>query len=93
VNPNAKRVLIEKGCWRSDYHSKSVDEVMGMDFDLVITVCDSARESCPIFPKRTEVIHIGFEDPDGKPYEEFQKLWTEMENRLIRYLERIADAR
>ncbi len=72
VNPNAERVLKEMGDWRDTYFSKSVDEVQDIDFDLVITVCDGAREECPTFPAK-KVVHIGFEDPDGKEYPAFVK--------------------
>ncbi|BCD59298.1 MULTISPECIES: arsenate reductase ArsC [unclassified Nitratiruptor] len=83
VNENAKRVLIKEGAWSDSYHSKSIDEVMDEDFDLVVTVCDNAKESCPVFPKRTKVVHVGFEDPDGKPYEAFENLAKEMKQRLF----------
>jgi arsenate reductase len=83
VNANAKKVLQNEGAWRDSYHSKSIDEVMDEDFDLVVTVCDNAKESCPVFPKKTKVIHVGFEDPDGKPYEAFEVLAQEMKQRLF----------
>lgn len=73
VNPNAKKVLEANGLWRDDYHSKTLDKVLDIEFDLVVTVCDNAMESCPIFPKNTKVIHIGYEDPDGKEYSAFEK--------------------
>lgn len=73
VNPHAKKVLQEGGLWDDKYHSKTLDKVIDTEFDLVVTVCDNAMESCPIFPKDTKVIHIGYEDPDGKPYSEFLK--------------------
>ncbi len=73
VNPNAKKVLEENGLWDDKYHSKTIDKVMDTEFDLVVTVCDNAMESCPIFPKDTRVIHVGYEDPDGKNYSAFEK--------------------
>ncbi len=82
VNPNAKRVLEEAGEWRETYHSKNLDEVLDIDFDLVVTVCDSAKESCPMFPKPVKKIHVGFVDPDGKEFEEFQKRYQEIKNEL-----------
>ena len=68
VNPNAKKVLQENGIWKDSYHSKNLDEVMDIDFDLVITVCNNAKENCPIFPKKVKTIHLPFDDPDGKEY-------------------------
>ena len=73
VNPNAKKILQENNLWDEKYHSKTIDKVMDTEFDLVVTVCDNAMESCPIFPKDTKVIHVGYEDPDGKNYSAFEK--------------------
>jgi len=83
VNPNAKRVLEANGAWRDEYHSKTIEEILHVDFDLVVTVCDNAKESCPIFPKQAKVIHVGFVDPDGKEYEEFIKTYNEIETTLL----------
>jgi arsenate reductase len=82
VNPNAKRVLEENGIW-GEFYSKSIDEVKDIDFDLVVTVCDNAKEKCPVFPKKTKTIHIPFEDPDGKRYEEFVKTYSEIRSKLL----------
>ena len=89
VNANAKKVLEANGIWKSSYHSKTLDEVIDEDFDLVITVCDNAKESCPVFPKAVEVVHIGFEDPDGKDYSEFEKTYKEIEERLLPFVEKL----
>ncbi len=83
VNENAKKVLMKEGAWDENYHSKDIDEVMDIDFDLVVTVCDNAKETCPTFPKKVKTIHIGFVDPDGKGYEEFEKLVEEMKKELL----------
>ena len=63
LNPNAVKVMAEAGVDISSHHSKHLDEVKDIDFDYVITVCDNAHESCPMFPGKTKVIHVGFEDP------------------------------
>lgn len=73
VNPHAKKLLQDKGLWDEKYHSKTLDKVIDIDFDLVVTVCDNALESCPVFPKNTKVIHVGYEDPDGKNFSAFEK--------------------
>lgn len=83
VNENAKKILKQNNCWDDTYHSKVIEEVMDIDYDLVVTVCDNANESCPIFPKKTKVIHIGFEDPDGKEFVEFEKTYQEIQKVLI----------
>lgn len=73
VNPDARKVLEANNLWKNEYHSKKLDKVIDEDFDLVVTVCDNAMESCPVFPKQTKVIHVGYEDPDGKKYSAFEK--------------------
>ena len=83
VNPNAKRVLEENGCWDDNYHSKHLDTLIDEDFDLVVTVCNHAKETCPMFPKPVKKIHVGFEDPDGKEYEEFEKTFKEIKEELL----------
>ena len=63
VRPEAIAVMAELGIDISGHRSKSVDEFLGQDFRYVVTVCDNARESCPVFPSRTERLHWSFEDP------------------------------
>jgi arsenate reductase len=89
VNPNAKRVLEENLTWRDEYYSKDLDEVMGIDFDLVVTVCDHAKETCPIFPKGVPIVHIGFVDPDGKEYSAFKETYRDIKETLLPKVEEI----
>jgi arsenate reductase len=63
VRPEAIAVMREAGVDISGHRSKHVDEFAGQPFDYVITVCDNAKESCPVFPATTERIHWSFEDP------------------------------
>jgi len=63
LNANALKVMAEVGVDISHQHSKHLDELKDIDFDYVITVCDNAHESCPIFPGKTKVLHVGFDDP------------------------------
>jgi arsenate reductase len=63
VRPEAIAVMGEIGIDISGHRSKSVDEFAGQAFDYVITVCDNAKESCPIFPATTKRIHWSLEDP------------------------------
>jgi arsenate reductase len=63
VRPEAITAMRELGIDISGHRSKSVDEFVGRQFDYVLTVCDQAKESCPIFPSRTVAIHRNFEDP------------------------------
>lgn len=89
VNPNAKKVLEQHGIWKEKYHSKTIDTVLNHAYDLVVTVCDHAQETCPIFPKPIKTIHVGFEDPDGKGLEAFEATYKEIEHTL---LPKVADA-
>lgn len=83
VNPNAQKLLQEKGIWKDEYHSKTIDKVIENDYDLVVTVCDHANETCPMFPNATKVIHVGFEDPDGKDFSAFEDTYAEIEEVLL----------
>jgi len=62
-NPNAVKVMAEAGVDISMQRSKHVDELKNVSFDYVVTVCDHAHESCPLFPGKTKVVHVGFDDP------------------------------
>ncbi len=63
VRPEAVAAMSEVGIDISGHRSKGVDEFTGEHFDYVLTVCDNAKESCPIFPAQTVTIHHNFEDP------------------------------
>ncbi len=64
VHPRAIQVMREIGIDISTHKTQSVDAFLDQDFDFVITVCDGARESCPVFLGNvTERLHVGFEDP------------------------------
>jgi len=63
LDSRAVKVMAEVGVDISHHHSKLVDELDNLDFDYVITVCDNARESCPLFPGRAIVVHRSFDDP------------------------------
>jgi arsenate reductase len=63
VRPEAIAVMREIGIDISEHRSKSVDEFAGRQFDYVLTVCDDAKESCPLFPGPTNRIHHSFDDP------------------------------
>ncbi len=83
VNPNARKVLQAHDAWQDNYYSKDISEMIDMEFDLVVTVCDHAKETCPVFPRPVHKIHVGFEDPDGKPYEAFEETLESIRNRLL----------
>ena len=70
VRPQAIEAMREIGIDISGHRSKSVEEFNGQDFDYVITVCDNAKERCPVFPGRTRRIHWSFDDPAAAPGDE-----------------------
>lgn len=74
VRPEAVAVMAERGIDISAHRSKHVDEFAGEPFDYVITVCDSARESCPVFPGAPRRIHWSFPDPAVVDGSEEQRL-------------------
>jgi arsenate reductase len=74
VRSEAIAVMREIGIDISGHRSKSVDEFAQSDFDYVLTVCDNAKESCPIFPGDTTTIHHDFEDPAAVLGAEEQRL-------------------
>jgi arsenate reductase len=63
LNPNAVKVMAEAGVDISGQRSKHLDELRDIEFHHVVTVCGHAHESCPVFPGRTKVTHVGFDDP------------------------------
>ena len=63
LSSRAARVMAEAGVDISGQQSKHVNDLAGIDFDYVVTVCDHAREACPVFPSATRMVHVGFEDP------------------------------
>ena len=63
LNPYAVKAMEEIGIDISDHVSERVDDYLDQHFDYVVTVCDQAKEACPIFPGATSMLHWSFEDP------------------------------
>jgi arsenate reductase len=88
VNPMAIKVMAEIGIDISGHRSKSVEEFQGMNFDFVITTCDAARETCPVFPGKARRLHWSFNDPaeaEGSENEilsAFRKVRDEIKQRI-----------
>lgn len=87
VNPNAIRAMEEIGIDISTHHSKSVDGFAGQSLDFVITVCDSARESCPFFSGGRARLHHSFEDPAAAPADEQMQRFRVVRDQIRRWLE------
>ena len=62
LNPNALKVMAEAGVDISHHESQTLSDI-NVEFDVVVTVCAHAHESCPVFPGQAKVIHQGFDDP------------------------------
>ena len=74
VKLEAVAVMKELGIDISGHRSKSVDVFAGQPFDIVLSVCDHARETCPVYPGHTNRIHRNFEDPGNVPGSAEQRL-------------------
>lgn len=70
IDPRAIAVMREAGVDISGQRSKHLDELLDVGLDWVITVCDHANESCPVFPGDTRRMHVGFDDPPRLAAEE-----------------------
>ena len=92
VRAEAVAVMREVGIDISAHRSKSVDEFAGQPFDYVITVCDAAREQCPVFPAATRRVHWSFDDPAAAPGDEaarravFRRVRDEIRARLRAFI-------
>lgn len=83
VHPRAIEAMEELGVDMSGHRSKHVDELRGEHFDLVVTVCDSANESCPLFPSGTQRLHWSFPDPSKSgTIEEYRNVRDAIRERL-----------
>lgn len=93
VRPQAIAAMDEIGIDITHHRSKSVDEFTGQEFDYAITVCDNAKESCPVFPGKTKRIHWSFDDPavaEGNEEEKlavFRRVRDEIRQRLREFIE------
>jgi arsenate reductase len=91
INPLTLRVLDDAGIDASGARSKSVDEFRGEHFDYVITVCDQARQSCPVFPGVHDSLHWGYEDPaeavgtDEQRLAVFRRVFLQLSERIATF--------
>jgi arsenate reductase len=83
VADGAIAALADLGLPTDGLYPKDVDAVMDESIDLVVTVCDNAKESCPIFPRPVRSIHLPFHDPHGEPLEAFIVVRDDIRARLV----------
>ena len=97
LNPNAVKVMAEAGVDISGHRSKPVDELKDVAFDYVVTVCDNAHESCPLFLGKTQVVHVGFDDPprlarEAKTAEEALDCYRRVRDEIRKFVEQLPEA-
>ena len=96
-HPLAIKTLADVGLPTDGLRCKSWEEFQGQPFDFVITVCDRAKESCPVFPGQPVTAHWGFEDPAGATGTDeeksrvFRRVFTEIQTRIRLFLEKGAE--
>src|SRR5262245_28496290 len=92
LNPGSVEVMAEVGIDIAHHRTKSVEEFKGRPFDCVITVCDRAKESCPIWPGVPEILHWSFDDPAAAPQsledrqQVFRRVRDQIGNRIRHFL-------
>lgn len=83
VADGAIAALADAGLPTDGLYPKDIEAVLDEPLDLVVTVCDNAKESCPIFPRPVPRIHLPFHDPHGEPLEAFIRVRDEIRARLV----------
>ena len=97
LNPYAVKVMEEAGVDISDHKSKLVAELKDIQFDYVVTVCGHANETCPFFPGKTKVVHVGFDDPPklakgAKTEEEALDHYRRVRDEIRAFIEKLPEA-
>jgi len=87
LNPRAVKVMAEAGVNISSQKSKSVKDLIDIEFDYVITVCGHADKTCPQFPGKSKIVHVGFDDPpkmaiDAKTEEEILSCYRKVRDQI-----------
>jgi arsenate reductase len=93
VHPLAVKAMAEVGVDISQHRSKSIDEFNGQSLDVLITVCDNARESCPTFAGAKKMLHWSFDDPahatgnDDEKFKVFRRVRDEIRQRITNFIQ------
>jgi len=96
IDPRAIKVMAEVGIDISRQESKSTDDIKDMEFDFVITLCDNAQKTCPTFPAKTSVVHMGFDDPpklaeNSKDEEEALEHYRRVRDEIRGFVEKLPE--
>ncbi len=94
LNPNAVKVMVEAGVDISGHKSKLLSELSDVKFDYVVTVCGHAHETCPMFPAKAKVVHVGFDDPPklakhAKDEEEALNCYRRVRDEIKKFVEKL----
>jgi arsenate reductase len=97
MNPQAVEVMAEAGVDISKHYSKTPGEIGPVEFDYVVTVCGQTDENCPVFPGKTKVVPVGFEDPpavtkDLPDGEEKLAVYRRVRDKIRRFVESLPEA-
>lgn len=97
VDPRAAKAMREVGIDISGQRSKSVEEIGDVEFDYVVTVCDHAQQSCPVFSAKSRIVHVGFDDPpklaeDARDEEEAMTHYRRVRDEIKEFVERLPEA-
>ncbi len=96
LNPNAVKVMAEAGVDIANHQSKKLEDLKGIEFDYVVTVCGRAHETCPMFPGKAKVVHVGFDDPPklaaaAKTEEEALAHYRRVRDEIRTFVERLPE--
>ena len=89
VNPLAKEMMIENGIDPSEHRPEKIDQHLDKEYDIIVTTCDKAKESCPFFPGNVQRFHWGLEDPAAVEGDKsvrlaaFRKTFAELSQRIV----------
>lgn len=97
LNPKAVQVMAEAGVDIGGHASKTLDDLAGVEFDYVITVCGHAHETCPRFPGKAKGVHVPFDDPprlarDAATEEEALSHYRRVRDEIRKYVESLPEA-
>jgi arsenate reductase len=97
IDPRAVKVMAELGINIASQKSRSIAEVKHLEFDYVITLCDNAQKTCPTFPAKTRVMHVGFEDPprlaaNARDEEEAMVHYRRIRDEIKAFVEQLPEA-
>ena len=97
MNPLAVKAMAEAGIDITGQRSKHVNELANVPLDYVVTVCDNANETCPVFPGKTKRVHVGFDDPprlakDAKNEAEAMAHYRRVRDEIKAFVEKLPDS-